>query len=176
MDTNSEKNRLIMADVVAQTWNDPKFKAKVLDDPKKVLVKAGVEGIGDNHHIVAHANSDNKKYIVLPAGLSPHQYMPQLSKFLSRCSPLDPNLELSLVQNAHNTTHVVLPVRPPSGPGKLDASHAHIAAAAGWEAINLYTSANVAGEANAAGVQNAVGATEVAGAAVAVAVVGVVLT
>lgn len=164
-----------MADVVAKCWNDPEYKSQLAKYPKTVLKDAGIEGINEDITIKVVQNSDLLKYIVLPPASKGEDYVEKSAAFLTSKLPLPAGLQLAFVQNSDNLAHIVLPVEPPGYQGKLDASHAQVLAAAGYEAINLYTTANAVAEANAAAVQNVAAATEGAALAVALVVCGVVI-
>jgi hypothetical protein len=171
----SDKNRVIAAEVIARAWQDEDFKKRLLTDPKKVLEDAGVDDIPAGTEVRAVENTDTVKYLVLPEPELMANYEEQLLRVVRASIPLPDDTQVRLIQNTKEKRYLVIPTLPAGAPARLNASHVQLLAAAGWEAINLYTTANAVAEANAAAVANAVGATQVAGAAVAVAVIGVVL-
>lgn len=175
MSENSAKNQLIMADVIAKTWNDPAFKADLINNPKSLLQEAGVAGITDGINIKVLENSDTLKHIVLPPEESVEDLKKSVGDFVTGMLPLPAGLEMVLVQNSSTLANIVLPVAPTGHQGKLDSSHAQVLASAGYEAINLYTTANAVAEANAAAVQNVAAVTEGAAAAVALVVIAAVI-
>ncbi|SDR62511.1 NHLP leader peptide family RiPP precursor [Paraburkholderia tuberum] len=163
--SNSDKWRGVAANVIAHAWRDPAYKASVLQNPKAALAAAGLT-LPDSVQVSALENSSQNKYVVLPAQHRLEADPVAGAKLLKAITPLPKGVRVTLLQDTADTRHFVLPVPPAQTTLQpyTDAAAA-TALAAGWEAVNLYTSANAVGEANAAGVQNVVGATDVAGAA-----------
>ena len=62
------KNRKIIMKVIAKAWDDPKFKAKLLENPEMVLRGEGIV-FPDDVKIKVVENTATDRYIVLP--LSP---------------------------------------------------------------------------------------------------------
>ena len=158
--SNSDKWRVVAANVIAHAWRDPAYKVSVLQDPKAALAAAGLS-LPDSINVAAVENTARQKYIVLPTQERLQADPAAGAKLLKAITPLPDGIEVTLLQDTADTRHFVLPV-PPAITGTqahTEASAAN-AMAIGWEAINLWTTANVAGEANVAGVQNVGGATE----------------
>ncbi len=158
--SNSDKWRVIVANVVARSWRDPAYKASVLNDPKAALAEAGLS-LPAAINVTAVENTSQNKYIVLPTQDKLKGDAAAGTKLLKAISPLPAGSRVTLLQDTANNRHLVLPVAPTSSTAQPHTEKtAATAMAAGWEAVNLYTTANAVGEANAAGVQNLVGATE----------------
>ncbi|MGF6812621.1 hypothetical protein OKW30_007838 [Paraburkholderia sp. Clong3] len=174
--SNSDKWRGVAANVIAHAWRDPAYKASVLQNPKAALAAAGLT-LPDSVQVSALENSSQNKYVVLPAQDRLEADPVAGAKLLKAITPLPKGVRVTLLQDTADTRHFVLPVPPAQTTLQphTDAAAA-TAMAAGWEAVNLYSSANAVGEANAAGVQNVVGAAEAAAAGVVVAVGAAVLT
>ena len=164
-----------MADIVAKVWSDESFKDEFLAHPKEVMQEAGIHGINKDTKINLLQNTDQLKYVVIPPADKQDDYLEPVLDFIKHTLPLPENIGLAFVQNTETVSHVVLPTKPKGVKGTLQASDLRVEAAAGWEAINAYTTANAVAEANAAAVQNVAAATEAAAAAVALVVVGVVI-
>ena len=62
-------NKIIMK-VIAKAWDDPKFKAKLLENPRSVLQAEGIT-FPDGINIKVVENTPSQLHIVLP--LSPSQ-------------------------------------------------------------------------------------------------------
>jgi hypothetical protein len=170
MDTKSEKNRLLIADVIAQSWKNPEYLRNLVANPKKVLSDAGVEGLTDDIQLHVLENTARKKHLVFPAAeIQPTTYLPLLSEMLQKSLPLPEADEIVLMQNTAKVLYIVIPMAPRVSGINMDASHVQLLMEVGWEAINLWTSANAAAEVNAAVWAN------VAGVTLAVAVAAIVL-
>ncbi len=169
MDAKSEKNRLLMADVIAQSWKSPEYLRNLVANPKKVLSEAGVEGISDEIQLHVLENSAKKKYLVLPATEIQATYFPLLSEMLRKSLPLPEGDQVVLVQNTTKVVNIIIPMAPRISGINIDASHVQLLMETGWEAIFLWTSANAAAEVNAVVWANAAAVT------LAVAVAAIVL-
>jgi len=53
--------------LVADTWDDPELKQRLLDDPASVLKERGIE-VPEGFEIKVHADSESVENLVLPAG------------------------------------------------------------------------------------------------------------
>jgi hypothetical protein len=169
MDTKSEKNRLLMADVIAQSWKNPEYLRSLVANPKKVLSDAGVEGLTDDIQLHVLENTVKKKHLVLPAAEISPTYLPLLSEMLRKSLPLPEGQQVVLLQNTTKVVNLVIPMAPQVSGINIDASHVQLLMDTGWEAINLWTTANAAAEVNAAVWANAAAVT------LAVAVAAIVL-
>jgi hypothetical protein len=177
--SSSDKHRAVVASVIAKAWNDPAYKAALLKDPKSALAEAGLT-LPATLQVKAVENTATLKHVVLPHADVVAKDPASAAKLVAALSPIPPGVQVQVSQDSPTSATLVVPVQPPGTPsqGSLTPTHAATAMAAGWEAVNLYTTANAVGEANAVGVSNAVGASNVAGAAegVVVAVGAAVLT
>jgi len=169
MDTKSEKNRLLMADVIAQSWKNPEYLRSLVANPKKVLSEAGVEGLTDEIEVHVLANTAKTKHLVLPAADIQPTYLPLLLEMLRRSLPLPEGDQVVLVQNTDKVVNLVIPMAPRVSGINIDASHVQLLMDTGWEAITLWTTANAAAEVNAVVWSNAAAVT------LAVAVAAIVL-
>jgi hypothetical protein len=161
--------------LIARAWQDDEFKATLLEDPKRELEAAGVDDIPPDVEVIALENAVDVKYLVMPDAELLPTYEPMILELVRASLPLPSGTQLRFVQNTSTIRYLIIPTLPAGAPAGLEASHVELLAAAGWEAINAYTTANAVAEVNAAAWANVAAATEVAGAAVAVAVIGVVL-
>ena len=173
----SDRNRVIAADIIAKAMQDSTFKSEFVSNPKKILQDSGMDNIPELVNLRVLANTAEKKYVVIPHSTAPSLIKDQLIDLLRQTlpAPLPEGVEITIVQNTANLQHILIPVIPASYTGEFTASHLELLAAAGWEAINLYTTANAVAEVNAAVWANVAAATEVGALAMAVVVVGIVL-
>ena len=165
---SGDRDRVILAEVIARCWQDQAFADELIRDPKPVLRDAGM-GI---------RNTDKITYLGLSHQMKPTEYATFANTQLPALLPLAPEHEIHLVQSTENYLPIIIP-HPPSSFAAGELTDAELASVAGGgylvEAANVATTANAAVEANAAAVQNVAGATEAVVAAEAVAVIAVVL-
>ncbi len=139
--SSGNKNRLIMADLVAQSWKDGKFRAKLLKDPKTIMEKAGITGIGDAN-IRLLDNTTTTKHVVLPSNLSPENIHTIIDDYFRKILPLPEGQEVVFVQNTADLKNIVLPSSPATDANSLDGSHANVLAAAGFETVTATAAVN----------------------------------
>lgn len=165
MDSKSEKNRLLMADVIAQSWRNPEYLRNLVANPRRVLSEAGMEGLTEDIQLNVLVNTPTKKHLVLPATEIETTFFPRFTEMLRKSLPLPEGEQIVLVQNTGLTVNLVIPMAPRISDVNIDASHAQLLMDVAWEAINLWTSANAAAEVNAAVWANAAAVTLVVAAA-----------
>ena len=175
---SGDRDRVIMAEMIARCWQDPVFAEEFSKDPVKKLKEAGMQ-IPENKKVKVFRSSEDVIYMGLSHAMTTEDYTRFASTQFDALLPLSEGREIRLVQSTPNYMPIVIPAAPKAfQSGELsDAELAGIAGGGGYlvEAVNVATTANAVAEANGAAVQNAVGATEGAVAAVAAAVIAVVL-
>jgi hypothetical protein len=174
---SGDRDRVILAEVIARCWQDQAFADELIRDPKTVLREAGM-GIPEEKTVKVFRNTDKVTYLGLSHQMKPTEYATFANTHLPALLPLAPEHEIHLVQSTENYLPVIIP-NPPSSFAGGELTDAELASVAGGgylvEAANVATTANAAVEANAAAVQNVAGATEAVVAAEAAAVIAVVL-
>ena len=88
MNVKSEKNRLLLADVIVQCWKSPEYIRKLAHDPKGVLEQEGIEGISEDIQINVLENTVLKKHLVLPADQASITFFPVISEIIRKSLPL----------------------------------------------------------------------------------------
>lgn len=165
--TDSDKNRVILAECIARAWEDDSYRKSLVATPNETLSQAGFD-IPEGVQLVVRENSAEVTYVVLNPGAKLEHKL-ELADALEKSLPLSGH-ELRLVQNSDTQGFIVIPARPAEfEDGELDM--AEVASLAGGVGVSYHDVA-----ANVEGVANAVGASDVAGVSVAVAAAAVVLT
>lgn len=65
MQLKKEEMQKAWAKIIAKAWSDPKFKEKLMKDPKGVLESNGIQ-ISPQTKVVVNENSKNTLYLTLP--------------------------------------------------------------------------------------------------------------
>lgn len=168
-----DRDRVIIAEVIARCWQDATFQGEFMHEPKAKLKEAGM-AVPDDTKVHVFRSDNSVTYMGLSHTMKPEEYLTFVGEHLKALMPLAPDHEIRVVQSAPGYLPIIIPV-PPKSFLKGELTEAELASVAGggylWEAVNVGTSANAVAEANAAAVQNVAGATE----AVAAAVIAVVL-
>jgi hypothetical protein len=176
--STGDRNRVIVAEVVARCWQEDAYRARLLAEPVTVLQEAGYD-FSERRKVRVYENSSEVTYAVLP-NEDLEKFRNMLLSALEKNLPLPEGHEVRVIQNTDELLNIVLPIRPAAYSSHLSEQDLEAVAGGGSaylvEAVAVATTANVAAEANAAAVQNAAAATEAAAAAVVVAVAAVVLT
>lgn len=174
--STGDRDRVIMAEVIAKVWSDPAYEAKLKAHPAETLEEAGLDLKG--HKVDLLMNRDNITYVVLPAEGGFDAVKISFLKFLEQNVPLG-DREIRVVQNTQDTIHIVIPLKPAKyGSGAVSDEELAAISGGGSSAANVDTGVNaqVAGNVevvtNGGVAQNVAGATE----GVVVAVGGAVLT
>ena len=175
-----DRDRVIMAEMIARCWQDPAFAEEFSADPVAKLKEAGMD-IPANKKVKVFRSTPDVIYMGLSHNMDANDYYKVASSQMEPLLPLAEGREIRLVQSTPNYMPIIVPPAPATfQAGELsDAELASVAGGGGYlvEAANVATSANAVAEANGAVYANAAAATEAVAAAeaVAVAVIAVVL-
>lgn len=181
-----DRDRVIMAEMIARCWQDPAFAEEFSADPISKLKEAGMD-IPPNKKVKVFRSTPDIIYMGLSHNMDANDYYKIAATQFEPLLPLAEGREVRLVQSTPNYMPIIVPPAPKTfEAGELsDAELASVAGGGGYlvEAVNVATTGNAVAEANAAAVANVAGATEAvaaaeaaaAGVAVAVAVIAVVL-
>ena len=175
---SGDRDRVIMAEMIARCWQDEAFAGEFSKDPVKKLKEAGMQ-IPDSKKVKVFRSDSQTIYMGLSHTMTHEDYTKFAKTQFEALLPLSEGREIRLVQSTPDYMPIVIPAPPKSfQAGELsEAELATVAGGGGYlaEAVNVGTTANAVAEVNGAVYANAVGATEAVGAAVAAAVIAVVL-
>ncbi|MEE3327968.1 MAG: NHLP leader peptide family RiPP precursor [Myxococcota bacterium] len=107
----SDKNRAILAEVIARSWREPEYRQQLASNPKQTLKEAGVD-IPENHEIDVFENTDNLVYAVLPEMSQMDSHNAAFDAAVSRLRNLPENVEVRIMRDSQNKSHLVLPMNP----------------------------------------------------------------
>ena len=110
--SESEKERVIAAEVIVNAWKDEAYRQKVIDDPVGALKEAGLTLSADCQVTVLESTS-TVSHISIPrledmAAGEKEQFMAELARLI----PIPAGRELRLHQNTENERFLVLPLPP----------------------------------------------------------------
>lgn len=175
---SGDRDRVIMAEMIARCWQDEAFASEFSKDPVTKLKEAGMQ-IPESKKVAVFRSDSQTIYMGLSHTMTHEDYTRFAQTQFEALLPLSEGREIRLVQSTPDYMPIVIPAPPKSfQAGALsEAELATVAGGGGYlaEAVNVATTANAVAEANGAVYANAVGATEAVGAAVAAAVIAVVL-
>ena len=172
---DSEKQRVVVAQMIAKMWKDPDYRKQVIADPKAALEAAGI-ALDGNMQVRVLENTATIKYLPIPTQDTLSKNPDLMGKVMAAVLPIPEGLDVRLVQETDENVSLVIPMMPEGvATSEINEDELATIAGGGYEAVNCYTTANAVAEANAAGVANVAGATDAVGAAEAAVVVAVVL-
>jgi len=116
---HSDKNRAILAELIARSWKEPAFAQELKSEPKKTLLAAGID-IEPALEVVILENAPTVMYAVLPPVSDNAKYQTHIEQASKRISLLPENVELRVVRDSATKSHIILPAAPVfAGSGKL---------------------------------------------------------
>jgi hypothetical protein len=166
--TDSDRNRVIYATIVARAWEDDSFRERLFADPTLVCLEEGMDVPADIR-LEMRQDTPQATHVVLPAQQGA-EAVTQLAELLKASLPLPPGHALILLQNQPNLDYLVLPVNPRDVKVDLSDEALEEVAAGGYTAVTSNVVANHQVAANAVTVANTVAVTTVAAVALGVCV------
>jgi len=148
--TQSDRNNVIFATIVARAWEDEDFKRRLLEDPTAVCRQEGMD-FPEEMKIDMRENTSQSTHLVLPAE-NCEESIDQLRELIKSALPLPTNYSLIIVQNQATLNHLVLPVNPRDVNVELSDEDLEALAAAGVTTVtsNVFANSQVAANAVAA--------------------------
>ena len=107
----SDKNRAILAESIARSWRESDFRQQLSTNPKETLKDAGMD-IADDHEIQVFQNTPNVIHAVLPELSAMDAHEDAFNAAVARLKNLPESVEVRVVRDTANKSHVVLPVVP----------------------------------------------------------------
>ena len=110
--SESEKDRVIAAEVIVNAWKDEAYRRKLIDDPAGVLQGAGLTVPADCR-ITVLENTSTVSHIPIPSledmgADDKEQFMAELAQLI----PVPGGFEMRLHQNTASERFLVLPLSP----------------------------------------------------------------
>jgi len=173
--SESERNRVIFASMIASCWKDQAYRDRFIADPNGVCLSEGIV-IPEGVKFVVKENNLQTTYVVLPTQ-DVDEAINTFSEVLKTLLPLPEGHSFTLVQNTEQVNYIVIPA-PPAELGIELSDDAELELAVGGAVgVNAEVAANAVAVANAAAWANVAAATlgVVAASAAAVAVCVLVL-
>ena len=107
----SDKNRAILAEVVARSWREPQYRSKLRQNPKLVLQQAGAV-IPPAMDVVLLENSPTVINAILPPMGQMGKYEARIQKAVQMLRELPEDVEVHLHRDSATRAYIVLPEAP----------------------------------------------------------------
>ena len=108
--SDSERNRVIFASVIASCWKDQEYRDRFIADPNGVCLSEGIV-IPEGIQFVVKENNLQATYVVLPTQ-DVDEAIDKFSEVLKTLLPLPEGHSFALVQNTEQINYIVIPVPP----------------------------------------------------------------
>lgn len=108
--SDSERNRVIFASVIASCWKDQEYRDRFIADPNGVCLSEGIV-VPEGVRFVVKENNSQTTYIVLPTQ-DVGEAIDKFSEVLKTLLPLPEGHSFTLVQNTEQINYIVIPVPP----------------------------------------------------------------
>ena len=108
--SDSERNRVIFASVIASCWKDQEYRDRFIADPNGVCLSEGIV-VPEGVRFVVKGNNSQTTYIVLPTQ-DVGEAIDKFSEVLKTLLPLPEGHSFALVQNTEQINYIVIPVPP----------------------------------------------------------------
>jgi hypothetical protein len=162
----SDKNRAILAEVVARGWREPAYLSQLRQNPKSVLEKAGAT-IPATMDVVLLENTPTVINAILPPMGDMSKYEARLQKATKMLKDLPEDMEVHLHRDSATRAYIVIPQRPADAGELTDAQLEQVVGGkGGHKAPPPPPAVGVANVSNAVNVTNAINVVEGAVAAV----------
>jgi hypothetical protein len=114
--SGSDKNRAIIAETIAKTFENKSLRSEFLTNPKQVLKKAGAN-IPDSVKLNVLESTENIFYVVLPPAEQNAQFKAKTQASLAKLDKLTSGKEVRIVRNSAKNQYIVLPPAPSTAAG-----------------------------------------------------------
>ena len=137
--SDSERNRVIFASVIASCWKDQEYRDRFIADPNGVCLSEGIV-VPEGVRFVVKENNSQTTYIVLPTQ-DVGEAIDKFSEVLKTLLPLPEGHSFALVQNTEQINYIVIPVPPAELGIELSDAESELVVG-GAVAVNVEVAAN----------------------------------
>jgi hypothetical protein len=108
---DTDRNRAILAEVIARAWRDPAFRASLKANPKKALTDAGMQ-IAPNLEVVLLENTPTIIHAVLPPRTDMARFQARFDAAVKRLFDMPDNVEVRVHRDSATRVFVAIPAAP----------------------------------------------------------------
>lgn len=108
---DSDRNRAVIAEVIARVWREPAFREQVKKNPKQTLTQAGMT-IPASMEVVLLENSPTVIHAVLPPKAEMQRYASRLPKAVALLSDMPDTIEVRVHRDSAARSFLVIPAAP----------------------------------------------------------------
>jgi Nitrile hydratase, alpha chain len=108
---DTDRNRAVLAEVVARSWRDPAFRTSLKANPKQAVTAAGMQ-IPPNVEVVLLENTATIVHAVLPPRADMARYQSRFDATAKRWFDMPDELEIRIHRDSARRIFVVIPAAP----------------------------------------------------------------
>ncbi len=108
---DTDRNRAVLAEVVARSWREPAFRASLKANPKKALTDAGMQ-IAANVEVVLLENTPTIIHAVLPPRSDMGRFQARVDTAVKRLLEMPDTIEVRVHRDSATRVFVVIPAAP----------------------------------------------------------------
>jgi hypothetical protein len=108
---DTDRNRAVLAEVVARAWREPAFRSSLKANPKQALTQAGMQ-IPANVEVVLLENTPTIIHAVLPPRTDMTRYQARFDSAVKRLFDMPEDLEIRVHRDSPRRVFVVIPAAP----------------------------------------------------------------
>jgi len=113
---DTDRNRAVLAEVVARSWRDPAFRTSLKANPKQAVTAAGMQ-IPPNVEVVLLENTATIVHAVLPPRADMARYQSRFDATVKRWFDMPDELEIRIHRDSARRIFVVIPAAPARATG-----------------------------------------------------------
>jgi hypothetical protein len=105
---SSDKNRAILAEVIARSLREPELRAELMRAPKPTLAAAGME-FSPAEKVVILENTPTLIHAILPSVAEQNKYKALIDQASAHITQLPEGIELRVLRDSANIVYAVIP-------------------------------------------------------------------
>jgi hypothetical protein len=115
---DTDRNRAVLAEVIARSWRDSAFRASLKANPKQALITAGMQ-IPADVEVVLLENTPTMVHAVLPPRQDMARFQSRADTAMRQILNMPDELEIRFHRDSARRIFVVIPAAPRAGTGAL---------------------------------------------------------
>jgi hypothetical protein len=109
---DNQRNRAIVAEVVARAWREPEYLSKLRQNPKLILENAGI-AIPQSMDVAVLENTPTLINVILPSRADADKYADRVQKSAQLLKDLPEDMEVHLHRDSAARIFITIPQQPP---------------------------------------------------------------
>jgi hypothetical protein len=108
---DNDRNRAIIAEVIARVWREPAYRDQLKKNPKQTLQQAGMS-IAADMEVVILENTPTVLHAVLPPRAEMERFASRLPRAVSLLTEMPDTVEVRVHRDSATRSYIVIPALP----------------------------------------------------------------